>query len=218
MAAYPPFENERVARTETPVSLSIDSGVFCSTMLGLFGILLTIIPLMFIPNSLQAITVSRVWLSVPSMGVETLTAGRPVFFYPQATASAPPRLAANEAVPVALVLNELILNAAKHGAAAEPIKVAMAGDPKSAHISVTNPGALPRQFDYTAGTGLGTGLELVRALVPSAGAALSFSGDNGRVTAVLDLGEPLLAASADTMERTRDEWDRRKRSYSDRRR
>lgn len=150
-----------------------------------------------------------------------LTAGRPVYFYPQPGGKEHPRLAANEAVPVALVLNELMFNAAKHGAGTpeeEPVKVEISGDLKSARIAVSNAGALPRQFDYRAGKGLGTGLELVRALVPAEGAALSFSGDNGRVKAVLDLAEPLLAASADTMEQTRHEWDRRKRSYSDRRR
>src|SRR5437867_12641326 len=63
-----------------PVNLSIISGAFCSAMVGFFGILLTIILLTLMPNSLQAITVSKVWLSVPIVGVVMIMVGRPVLF------------------------------------------------------------------------------------------------------------------------------------------
>lgn len=132
-----------------------------------------------------------------------------------------PRLSANEAVPVALVLNELVLNAVKHCRAAPetaPVAVMLEGDAARAQITVVNEGLLPQNFDYARGLGLGTGLELVKALLPPQDAALSFSRDNGRVKAVLELRAALLVATTDTLENTRHDWDRRKRSYSDRRR
>lgn len=139
----------------------------------------------------------------------------------QAANAAGPSINTNEAVPIAIILNELVLNATKHGEAGsegQVVSVDLRGEAKWATITVANAGTLPPGFDFAEGSGLGTGLELVRALLPGEGAALSISRDNHCVTAVLDLGAPLLVAPVETTEQASYDWDRRKRSYSDRRR
>jgi PAS domain S-box-containing protein len=149
------------------------------------------------------------------------TTGIPVRVHSEASASNPRRVKANDAVPIALVLNELVLNAVKHRRIARdsaPATVHVEGDAQRVQISVTNEGMLSKHFDYDGGSGLGTGLELVRALVPTEGAGVAFSRDNGCVTATLTVSPPLLITTDDTLEQTRHEWDRRKRAYSDRRR
>jgi PAS domain S-box-containing protein len=127
----------------------------------------------------------------------------------------------SEAVAVALVVNELILNAAKHGATSPKgtVTVDVKADAKRAEVAVLNRGSLPAHFDFKQGDGLGTGLELVKALVPTDGASLAFSRNNGQVRATLALGSPVMVrAPEETAKEMRDEWDRRRRAYSDRRR
>lgn len=127
----------------------------------------------------------------------------------------------SEAVAVALVVNELILNAAKHGSIAPgkgAVTVNVKSDAQRAEVAVLNKGALPAHFDFKQGDGLGTGLELVKALVPADGASLAFSRNNGHVRATLELDPPVMARAPDSAKEMRDEWDRRRRAYSDRRR
>jgi PAS domain S-box-containing protein len=132
------------------------------------------------------------------------------------------QLRESDAVAVALVLNEIIMNAAKHGAAqsAKPsVSVTSRINAKRAEIAIVNRGTLPRGFDFARGGALGTGLDLVKALLPMDGAAVSFSGNDGYVRAVIELYSPLLAAAGQEREEDkRNEWDRRRRAYSDRRR
>lgn len=131
------------------------------------------------------------------------------------------QLRENDAVAVALVLNEIIMNAAKHGAgeSAKPtVSVKSRIGAKRAEIAVLNRGVLPKEFDFARGGGLGTGLDLVKALLPVNGASVSFSGNDGYVRAVLELSSPLLARAAEQEKETRNDWDRRSRTYSDRRR
>ena len=131
------------------------------------------------------------------------------------------QLRESDAVAVALVLNEVIMNAAKHGAAqsAMPaVSVTSRISAKRAEIAVVNRGTLPRGFDFARGGGLGTGLDLVKALLPDDGAGVSFSGNDGYVRAVIELYSPLLTAAPEREEDKRNEWDRRRRAYSDRRR
>lgn len=131
------------------------------------------------------------------------------------------QLRESDAVAVALVLNEIIMNAAKHGAAQSAMPgVSVTGrlNAKRAEIAVVNRGTLPRGFDFARGAGLGTGLDLVKALLPMNGAGVSFSGNSGYVRTVVELHSPLLVAAPVEDEDKRNEWDRRRRAYSDRRR
>ena len=135
--------------------------------------------------------------------------------------SATSQLRENDAVAVALVLNEIIMNAAKHGgtkSAKAAISITSRINAKRAEIAVVNRGTLPRGFDFARGAGLGTGLDLVKALLPMDGAAVSFSGNDGYVRTVIELCSPLLAAAPEQEEEKHNEWDRRRRAYSDRRR
>jgi len=100
-----------------------------------------------------------------------------------------------KAVAVALVINELLLNALKHiprSGRDIGVRVSLVRQPDRLVLTISHPGALPEDFDFEAGRGLGTGLELIRDLLPRAGAKLVIAGCNGTVTAALDLSAPLL--------------------------
>ena len=108
----------------------------------------------------------------------------------------PVRVLGDEAVPLALIVNELIHNAVKHGNNSDEqarIRLHMSGDERAVTISIRNAaGGLPQDFDFARGLGLGTGLGLVQALVPREGAALSIVAANGTAVAELVLGPPLI--------------------------
>lgn len=121
---------------------------------------------------------------------------RPVLFHieHEHTAFTPVRIESSEAVPVALVLNELILNAVKHSPeAGYAPTVALSANGISARIEIRNAPQRPPGFDFDSGLGLGTGLRLVRSLLPSTGATLAFERDEaGLVVTRLMLGEPVV--------------------------
>ncbi|MDP1733663.1 MAG: PAS domain S-box protein [Sulfuritalea sp.] len=90
----------------------------------------------------------------------------------------PVRIDNSEAVSVALVLNELILNAVKHspqGSAAPT--VSLSADGSSAQLLIRNAVSHAPEFNIDTGTGLGTGLRLVRSLLPDQGVQLSYETD-----------------------------------------
>lgn len=101
-----------------------------------------------------------------------------------------------EIVPVALVINELITNAIKHsttGGSANGVLISLSLSEAGASIRIMNgPAALPGNFDFSAGIGLGTGLELVRGLLPRQGALLSFTQDADVVVTDFTLTHPVL--------------------------
>ncbi len=103
-----------------------------------------------------------------------------------------------EAVPLALVLNELMCNAVKHGGHGESrpaVRVALDGDSREAVARISNsPAQLPAGFNFAAGHMLGTGLELVRSLLPSRGAALRLFRDGEGITAELRISPPVILA------------------------
>ena len=147
--------------------------------------------------------------------------GVSVWYTRAARAGAPLHVRENDAVAIALVLNELVLNAAKHGSSKRDkgtVAVGLSTDGGAARITVVNDGKLPSQFDFDTGKGLGTGLELVQALLPTQGAHLAFSRTDGRVEAALELDSPVLERGAEAPKEMLNEWDRRQRPYSDRRR
>ena len=104
-------------------------------------------------------------------------------------------LAPAEVVPVALVLQELLVNAVKHGEDAEPVRVTVGGDATEVQVRVENRGRLPRGFDLERGAGTGVGLGLVRSLLAPDGASLQVRERDGRVRAELVLRPPVLVES-----------------------
>jgi PAS domain S-box-containing protein len=108
--------------------------------------------------------------------------------------SADIRLDSGAAVNVALILNELIQNALKHGRPGDDphVTIALAGDSSRVGIDIVNPGGpLPADFDLLTGRGCGTGLDLARTLLPRHGASLRISGDGENVRAILELSPPV---------------------------
>lgn len=104
------------------------------------------------------------------------------------------RIADEESVPLALVLNELLTNAIKHrDAPSAPVRIACACNNESIGVTLGNAGSLPPDFDFAAGTGLGTGLTLLRSLLPRSGAALSFHCAGGQVETRLALSAPVVS-------------------------
>lgn len=105
------------------------------------------------------------------------------------------RIRDSETVAVALILNELVSNAVKHwspgdGKPAPVVKMDRQG--LSGHITISNPGKLPPIFDFASGLGLGTGLGLVRALMPSKGMTLRFRQEATLVVVEVVVETPVL--------------------------
>lgn len=108
----------------------------------------------------------------------------------------------SETVAVALILNELLINAVKHAgtqSAAGPAaaQVGMRRTGGAARVRIGNLGVLPPGFDFARGQGIGTGLGLVRALRPQPGMEITFAQVGERVEVEVDLGEPVLHAAPD---------------------
>ena len=100
-----------------------------------------------------------------------------------------------EAVPLALVLNELIMNSAKHAdhtGNGTPIQITLKWENQSqqAKISIVNPGSLPNDFDIWQPKG--TGLTLVRSLLSPHGSSLAYASANNSVAAHLYLRAPCI--------------------------
>ena len=101
-----------------------------------------------------------------------------------------------DAVPLALVINELIFNAIKHGAGEGLPHLGLSIDPARARaeLRVTNSGKLPAGFDPAGG--IGCGLELVAMLLPPQGARLGWRQVGDEVLAELQLEAPVLSSAA----------------------
>lgn len=97
-----------------------------------------------------------------------------------------------EAVPVALVLNEMIFNALKHGSAdsAPVIDIQIDLGEERVELSVSNAGSLPDTAGRSPGGG--SGLLLIRSLLPSRGAHFDLLGGPSGVEAKLVLGPPII--------------------------
>lgn len=102
-------------------------------------------------------------------------------------------VAEEESVPVAMMLNEILMNAVKHrlhndGEALVHVEALCRRD--GAAILVSNPGFLPPRFNLELGVQVGTGLGLVKSLLPSEGATLGIAERGHLVVATLDLLAP----------------------------
>ena len=107
----------------------------------------------------------------------------------------PSQIASDEAVSVALVLNELILNAVKHSPAdSRPPTVSVSANGESASILIRNSIVAQPDLNFATGHGLGTGLRLVRSLLPGQGAYLTFETEQEHtLLARLVLTAPVIA-------------------------
>ncbi len=106
----------------------------------------------------------------------------------------PARLDPAEAVPVALIVQELVFNALKHADGEGAVEVRVEGERRRVEVRVANPGRLPSDADPLRGA-TGTGLGLVRSLLAPHGAELRFDAHGGRVEAVLGLRPPVLVVA-----------------------
>ncbi|MBI4989063.1 MAG: PAS domain S-box protein [Rhodocyclales bacterium] len=107
-------------------------------------------------------------------------------------------VAEEESVPLALILNELLTNAVRHRLGDAPPSLDIECDGEGARLTIRNPGRLPAGLDFAQGKELGTGLGLVRSLLPTRGATIGLAGaEDGWVeTTVLLAAPPLVRAAA----------------------
>jgi len=104
-------------------------------------------------------------------------------------------LSDERAVAVALILNELMANAVKHAADAETATVFVQLDDAQDEISIKIENGIVGsvgEFDFAEGKGLGTGLSLIKSLLPSKGAELTITPYADRMVAMLVLRKPVL--------------------------
>jgi PAS domain S-box-containing protein len=105
-------------------------------------------------------------------------------------------LAETEAVPLALIINELLSNALRHGdgRADTPVRVSLRCADGGSRLTIANAGALAPDLDFAAGVGLGSGLTLLRSLLPQRGAVLTIANVPARgVEARLSLSYPVVS-------------------------
>jgi PAS domain S-box-containing protein len=97
----------------------------------------------------------------------------------------------SEAVPLALVMNELGTNAIKHRSSrSDGIMVRVSGRPDGMTFAIENAGRLADGFDLAQISASVSGLGLVKALLPRRGAKLTLEQTAATVTARLQLFPP----------------------------
>jgi hypothetical protein len=77
------------------------------------------------------------------------------------------------------------------------VRIALSGGAPGAVVEIINPGRLEQDFRFDSGRSLGTGLDLVRALLPDQGARLEIFAENGSVHARLMLNSPIVSVRED---------------------
>jgi PAS domain S-box-containing protein len=103
----------------------------------------------------------------------------------------------HDAISIALVLNELILNSVKHSPPGNSApSVSMLAEAAGVKLSIRNTVIGTPEFDFDSGDKLGTGLSLVRSLLPRRGASLCYEFDpqGGRMLTSLHLTAPVVLA------------------------
>lgn len=121
---------------------------------------------------------------------------RPVLFHieDEHTAFLRVRVDSTAAVSVALVLNELILNAVKHSPDdSDAPSVSLSANGFVATVAIRNAVTGAPTFDFKTDVNLGTGLRLVRSLLPVQGAKLIYQWDkSGVMHTLLEFMNPVL--------------------------
>jgi PAS domain S-box-containing protein len=98
-----------------------------------------------------------------------------------------------EAVPTALILNELIANALKHSAdGIVSISLHNGLDTDSVVVTIHNSGLIPAGFGLNSSALLGTGLKLVSSLMPQSGARLYWVQNKEQVVTKYELHSPII--------------------------
>jgi PAS domain S-box-containing protein len=95
-----------------------------------------------------------------------------------------------EAVPLALVFNELGTNAIKHRRPGSAVDVRLRALPDGLALEIASTGTLPEGFDFARLGPSPSGLGLVKALLPRRGARLELLQRDDRVTARAELTMP----------------------------
>jgi len=100
----------------------------------------------------------------------------------------------DDAVALALIINELITNAIKHATHKDVsgIKIVLEENIDYVCIGISNPGKLPADFDFEEAHGVGTGLNLVRSLMQFDESEFSLNDENHEVTVKLKLSYNML--------------------------
>ncbi len=104
-------------------------------------------------------------------------------------------LSSEYAVPIALIINELIVNAIKHNSnlSQKEVVVELSFTENTAILTVTNSSRIQAGFpDFEQGLGLGVGLSLVRAMLPKKGAHLTLKQQQGLVCAQITIKFPVI--------------------------
>lgn len=131
--------------------------------------------------------------------IRSIAADIEALWYRRIAIDTPPALssctvAEAEAVPLGLVINELILNAIKHGDGFDHIKITLRNgeQPKTVRIRILNTGELPPDLNLHIQSNMSSGLNLVESLLPRQGAVLSWEQQDHIVATSLTLGPPVI--------------------------
>lgn len=138
------------------------------------------------------VSVERMTKSIVDLAVRWANA--PIQYTFSRTTNRQHRVVQTQSVSIALALNELLTNAIKHSSASTsvPITVHLEEGGMNVQWVFSNPGMLPDTFDFRSGVNLGTGLNLVRSMLPSRGANVRFRNSDNVVTVELELSFPNL--------------------------
>jgi PAS domain S-box-containing protein len=98
----------------------------------------------------------------------------------------------SEAVPMALVVNELISNAIKHGGGKAGINLRHETGRDCVIVSIRNSGSIPSGFGLNNPDLSGTGLRLVASLLPQNGVKLCWSQEGADVVTTLEVCVPVI--------------------------
>ena len=85
------------------------------------------------------------------------------------------------------------LSAVAEAAGKEPPRVVVHRSGPGAEVSIENPGRLAADFDFDARSGIGTGLGLVRALMPVPGMSVSYRQKGDLVRVEVHIAPPVLS-------------------------
>lgn len=96
-----------------------------------------------------------------------------------------------QSVPLALIVNELVLNAIRHREGNDPVRVSIEPDERTVRIRVVNPGGLPPGFDLSSRP-TASGLGLVLSLIARTHTRLTISEDGGAVISEIEVSAPFV--------------------------